>query len=1715
MDTTQKKRDSSPSNVSMKSDHSKSHPPNFSQDPDSEEDWRPPCPEKDKMDTMHQERDKSLGCSSLKSCRSKSPPLAFKPGTIEDRQDVNVSPQGAHLPVGGAQTRGNYLDEFPPTIDDWTKEQVKDWLILSLRIPQHIAQKLCDQELSGACLVSFEKQDLLELGVPPAPAIQIIRQVEKLKSHTGTFGGSVRIPKSHCEPESGEHRASTDTQDVSGNLDESMETETVSSDSGIQSLSSTVSIIQTLRHKIKSVTDDRTTDDKRLNRENTEDATSQPLRKPISLTRPFDKSDPSFIYKQNDILPPIAGPSNLLDPVHEYQLLPNTNEASEREILYEFTKEVFCFAASCMNSRTNGTIHFGVKIQSGQAHGQVIGHKVTSFSKYQEAFESCLNEHFQEDRNVARACIRPPKFFQVHNQYGTTSDKWVIEVDVVPTYSETKEKVFYTVLNIASIEKEQQCKTECLFVREGLRAVNILSDPNPRIVQEKIKSITDKVKCWAAARNSVEEKNDRHLTQGHQGHQGQRLKQIITRGRDLLENSTEVIVVTNKCHSSQLEHLGFLKEMKLFAVLEFDPESDVDGTCSFYRRDRIANLHYPQMYVTQDSIPTVIGKLNLFKQTSWVFCNGRVNEESEIDKPLTTSEWLKKRSGDVTNMVSFLCNPDLLSKDRLLVVFILHSAITDISSPLMETFCAIYRTLEGDDNMLCICKDTNVFRDWKQMVETRCKVDITGKCIYELSLNEINSTIQKLKEPQTRSSRRYLPSSASSSVLLTKRDEELMTVLDILSENECENTEIETNESFQEFKKKTEEDFYRGGQVTWWNFYLSERPGCHPFIKRDKYQELYDLITPVQGYTSPCVMINLFHHPGCGGTTLAMHVLWSLRRKFRCAVVKNNIAQNSEIAVQVKNLLTYGKQEESGYTPVLLLVDNWDDVEELKQCILSVGSERKQNSNVMVIILNCERSQFPDESSRNSRTANVFITNKLSTQEQSLFSEKLRQLKAYHDQPETFYAFMIMTKNFSEDYIKNLVSNIVKDLDTTTQKGKLFSFLAVLNTYVNGSYISLSLCEELVGIRNAFWKRETLEEKMNPYSTLLINFIVEEHGTYQAVRFLHQLIASNCLEVLAQKHKLSLAEITINLLHCDCLYKSFMGKDILIQNIQSMLITRHRKEQGGDKDTLFSPLIEAIDEEEGPDKIKEVLEKAIVRFDRSATLPQALARHFYLKEKDFKSAIQWARDAQRKNPVNSYIADTVGQVYKSQLKQEIVEHSDGITPEALNTCLQLASCAINAFKDSQELAKKDEPVDQFDLHNKKRKKSYNTSGYVGETEVMMTLLEVIKDIPLFNGRDRYKRDTMLQFLNGHFPAKNFHEINNTTMDQFVAVLADHERFLVSLKPSLKAMFSFFENYFTYLKPRSLERETTDERNKRKVSEHFKKYVDIFCISGEEKASEKDNNPKLSLLQQIADKKNYLESKRADTFAGLLQCLYEKTGKEMEYILNKWLFVFDNSPNRYISDTVNLILANIVLHDIKPNSKTLKKYTELVSLLNEALQNEGIHSKCTELYYLSMLLIWPTKDHRLEDVEAYKNISTYVTSARKSFHRRFSHMFPARSAIAHFFLGKSTGLERIVSKAKLDHIVSSASQQRSQCDMHQLWLTGAVWKEPEVQKMLLRVKGKSENSDIYVSYAGNLKMLVRPAYLGGIRGGYSQEKVSFYLGFSMEGPVAYDIRYENA
>ncbi|KAJ8279968.1 hypothetical protein COCON_G00070340 [Conger conger] len=337
----------------------------------------------------------------------------------------------------------------PENIEDWTKEHVRHWLLCDIKVSQEYADRLYNEDVSGASLVCFQKSDLLELDVKQGPAVQIISNVRRLKQsskrqHKEKTTASTRDGQSgkdrngEEEPFKANPLASSTVvshPDSSGNVPPSAEvkssivvnkeeanpsicTQKDGSGGGVEQLSENLQsqecksiqsvAVETVPSPFKQCNPTDSPETQGTLRGSV--TGSQPLAVDRSkqtasnseqqkcLPRPFDKSSKSYTYTQNDLLPPETGQSNLLDPAHEYKLLANTENALESEVLKKFTKEVLRFAAACMNSCTNGTIHFGVGDAPKYAHGQIIGIRVPSPQKYIDELDKHLQDCFWKIR---------------------------------------------------------------------------------------------------------------------------------------------------------------------------------------------------------------------------------------------------------------------------------------------------------------------------------------------------------------------------------------------------------------------------------------------------------------------------------------------------------------------------------------------------------------------------------------------------------------------------------------------------------------------------------------------------------------------------------------------------------------------------------------------------------------------------------------------------------------------------------------------------------------------------------------------------------------------------------------------------------------------------------------------------------------------------------------------------------------------------------------------------------------------------------------------------------------------------------------------------------------------------------------------------------------------------------------------------------------------
>lgn len=1193
-----------------------------------------------------------------------------------------------------------------------------------------------------------------------------------------------------------------------------------------------------------------------------------------------------------------------------------------------------------------------------------------------------------------------------------------------------------------------------------------------------------------------------------EANQGEKLKTLLSCGGNSLDNYDKFVVVVNKSNPEQLHYLQFLTKLKLFCVLDFDPNSAASGgLCHSYRELRWANLHTPPQF--QGQTESVTKNLNLYKQTSWVFCNGRHDLDSHSNLELDYKNWLRKSCKDVEQVVSFICNPEVLLHGRYLIIFLLLSPVDTEKDPVFDIYKAFIKHTE-EENIISVCESRSTYLKWRELIKEKCDFDIEHLSINELTLSEINGTIMMMG-PFSQSSVRLLPSSGSSTVVLTQKDEDLLTALDVLCTNQCESVYNDENSSeFHEFRISVEEEFYRGGKVKWWNFYFCDKDKEKPFIKRDKYENVMKLIrSQWRASNDMCVLLNLFHHPGCGGTTLAMHVMWDLRHEFRCAVLKDNSIPKTEVAIQVIKLM---KLESDKPSPVLLLVDDSKETEkpyDLVTRIRKIAVDENLNlslgdpPNCKVIILNCVRSHSPREQYRqHNQTQNQFITASLTPQEQKDFEKKLKELEETHEKPENFYSFMILKRNFDKTYINGLAHNTMENFDFSTKESQLFAFLALLNTYVEESEISLSLCEDFFGMKMIRWTEDSVLEKMNRYSNFLIIDRVEEWGGYKGLRILHHTIASACLAELETSCYKKVSDITMHMLHYDLFFSAGVIKHRLMLSIKRMLIERQRKKDGDEREQ-FSPLIHKIHNQQGRQTVQEIFVKASSRFVTSASIPQALARYLYINERDYSEALKWAEKAKdiKENPYNF---DTIGQIYKSNLKYNMDKEKQekSHNPEDLHTNIKIAINGMKAFQRAQELAElADEPQEETADDNSEDypRTSYNVYGYVSMLEMAFLVFDILSKLPFFWEHNPIKKMYLQSFLRGKIRMTSVHKEDNEINNRCVEIINEHERFLVKLKSEVKEIFDFLDCYFAYIKVNS----EFDALNHRTVSEHFKKYVQLFCTTPEEMKKEKENKSNLNLKLDIEERKVFLEKNQADTFSGILQHL-DKSAEEMEKITECYAFLHKAVSQKNVQMKINYIISNIVLCHLKPKSKHVKSYRFLSALLLETLQDIGLYHHLPDAYYLALLLFWPSP------TEENTEIGKYVTAIRKSSHKHLSKLLHKRSTIAYFYLTKEEGLKRLVSKPTLDE---SFLPKISRDTLAQLWRNGDIFKEKAIISRLHRVSGTIEQEDVYANY-GKQKIPVRPARISGIRSGFSTEKVSFYLGFAINGPIAYDIKYEN-
>ncbi|KAK2862902.1 hypothetical protein Q5P01_002435 [Channa striata] len=880
-----------------------------------------------------------------------------------------------------------------------------------------------------------------------------------------------------------------------------------------------------------------------------------------------------------------------------------------------------------------------------------------------------------------------------------------------------------------------------------------------------------------------------------------------------------------------------------------------------------------------------------------------------------------------------------------------------------------------------------------------------------------------------------------------------LSLLDVLYANHFE------GESFDpEFLEQTEVNFYRGAPPEWLNFHISEQGASDgtgsPFIKRDGYDTLTEEIR--QRRKRPGVStVKLFHQPGCGGTTLAMQVLWDLRKALRCAVLTGSTTETRNVAKEVVQLYKTGYQQNT----VLLLLNNEQILENLQDDIMEEIKNQKVVPRMAVVILfSCVRKDVALHSDH------VVLKRSLSDTEKPKFNEKQEELsERYTDQCGQFHGFNIMQTNFSQDYVRQACT-VFSDVRKANRppKTQLAAFLALLNAYVPGSYLLESQCLDF--LKPKYYEDCTLKDRMKPFSHLIVTY-QQDTSSERRVRMAHTMIAQSCTELMAEAG-VTRSDTARNFLNDLCKgevphWLQGFVKDMLTKREAKKEVNPFNSAETKEQER-FSRLILDIQKMESNVHSASVLKLASKKFKQNAFFPQALARFCYIEVKDYTQAERWAEQAKQRDPKNSFIADTLGQVHKNHLNN--LKSKD--IPVKPRQILRLATKAIEAFKDEEKLAETEHEVTNKEDGSTKVAHVFNTRGKFGYLQVCNIMYNV-----LVSQNENWRKVLT----------------KNVSMCTVLESLGDSKLYrfndlIRSLRDEVERKCEFFDKYLTYTKP--------DIRNddasyiSRDTSECCRKYI--------------GDAPPRNMKKKCDDVIQKLKENMADTSAGVLSCLdRECTESEIKEITTWWKEIYSSKYS--LTALVNYFIAHIMLIN--------KKGPFTIAFSNRYLNTFKMEmplspKEAPELHMLALLLYWPADS---EDKCEF-DLSELIRRMYCSYEQAYKKHFGSRYLRPLFFIGKGQGLNRIIHRNLLEGLVLQQNRETKQ-DWSNNWSNEKIFHDPTVQKHLLKIEGVVHNYRVYATVGGT-QIQVDANLRNSL---WKPRQVCFYLGFTIRGPVAFGIQ----
>uniref|UniRef100_A0A2C9LJW4 Sterile alpha motif domain-containing protein 9-like n=1 Tax=Biomphalaria glabrata TaxID=6526 RepID=A0A2C9LJW4_BIOGL len=1281
--------------------------------------------------------------------------------------------------------------------------------------------------------------------------------------------------------------------------------------------------------------------------------------------------------------------------------------------------------------------------------------------------------------SIIRKVIREPKFIPVIQiEPILSTDLVVLEFDIIPSQIVMNKEIIKTNLRLLTQFGNNTKMDKAVFRFSESGKPELLTETKRDKFERDIPSL-------------IEQRNEEELKKKNdfQPNLREKLLGLLTGGSRSLVDDIYPFLITSEIDSHMdqdylLQNMSFIKYLQPEVVFDFDPKGysngiykNLDSTQEESMRVLTIN-DFDKVKNSTESYEELVASISCKTVSHWVFCNGYESME-----PMDRREWNKTRRRQFVQALRDYV--EQIGDERTLIIICLFSK----SYETLLFACDEILTLLPD-NWILLAESEDIAKSWQERMLNEDKIeksDIIDKCVIGMKWEQVNSTIS-LATNVDEGFKVLLPCSNGVLEVVPKKKLNEWNDIDVLTAGDLDvGDETETNNK----RNEVEQEFYRGEEVQWLNFWFRDQ-----VLKRKVHKNLKKAVQEaLKGNTDEdkVTHIELFHQPGAGGTTTAKNILWQFRTKYRCCHVKRITEHTCD---QLEEIWQF---KDSTPNPLLVFIDNQEE----EDCIKLKGKLEEQGRlhwrkleesfDVFCTILECKRrASMPLLLKYNQET----LRHELSPIEKDWFDRKNDSLSKLYEKdkkkinPKFLLAFNIMRENFKPNYVENVVrefSEAVKS-DLEIELLKIVSFLNVYdplfqpvkviwldNFLKSKQFMSLS--------RSNFFSREVKwEAKLTEGVKFFLNLSngrTLKKKSVQSIRIMNKQVAGEILKCMKEKTKSKESDIMLSL--CKPSMYRQEGKEAGKYRSLINSVAKKRELDVDGKKQKFSDLVIYILEHEGVEVALLVLE-TLFEINKDAFTAQLISR-VYMSTKNWQKATFYANRAVQLKPENSFIWDTAGRVFKAKLSDIIEKNKQngehGFKDSDILEIVDLADEGIGAFRKQQQVSEREMTTLEVN----------NVAGYVGELRTILLVLNALKS------HDMFSKGKMLQIYLVHF---NY----NPTELQF---LKKHAAFLKSLKGRASEVLRRLDEEYLQMKCSRSQEEIGALQGdfNRESLIYLKANLDIYFdadeITGRKLSESEECLYRLGKARKLgADSLNHLcQLRNIQKYKTIEEC-YASVLKNV----NSKYCSFDDL--RAILDTVTVLLVD----KKKPQGLMFEHVVDWSKKLYYSNQPKDIIHSYMEPFLYFVMYNFPTEeriDYVCSPIELKKAIDNWFEMFRKNHPNHGKENFSFRRMVTTlFFLGNGQPLEDIVFQDTLEDLEKLSFKEK--------------WNHPNIRQKLRLMEGVLSNDGEKVNIPittkeGNRFMLPISTSHKVAKSIMWNKKVYFYLGFSFKGPRAYGMSLE--